>query len=78
MIPGSGMDRTGSRLARSAFILGAAASVALALPATHRVHSPASLRGLSAVWVLALVAAIAALARRGARSPDTLPQRDNR
>jgi hypothetical protein len=69
IIPGSGMDRRGSRLARSAFVLGAAASVALALLATHRVHSPASLRGLFAVWVLAPFALIAAALSRSAAWP---------
>ena len=63
------MDRVGSRLARSAFVLGAAASVALALLATHRVHSPASLRGLFALWVLAPFALIAVALSRSATWP---------
>ncbi len=58
-----------SRLARGAFVLGMAASVGLALLATHRVHSPASLRGLFAVWVLAPFALVAAALSRSAGWP---------
>ena len=58
-----------SRLARSAFVLGMGASVALALLATHRVHSPVSLRVLFAVWVLAPFALLAAALARSADWP---------
>ena len=64
--------RTASRLAQSAFVLGMAASVALALLATHRVQSPASLRGLFALWVLAPFAVVAAALSRSAGWPPTV------
>ena len=69
---GRAVHGNSSRLARSAFVLGAAASVALALLATHRVRSPAPLRGLFAVWVLAPFALIAAALSRSAGWPATV------
>jgi len=66
------VDRGGSRLGRIAFVLGAAASVALALLATHRVHSPASLRAVFAVWVLAPFALTGAALSRSAAWPPAV------
>ena len=66
------MNRDGSRLAWRAFVLGTAASVALALLATHRVHALSSLRGLFAVWVLAPFALMAAALSRSAGWPPAV------